>query len=73
VEFFLDEDMNSSVGFSLDYRYLIFTDLRTRVTQAAGGGSYGDPLLNLTGGEKAWLDLSGVNVGLNFRFYLGKD
>jgi parvulin-like peptidyl-prolyl isomerase len=73
VEFFLDEDMNSSVGFSVDYRHLSFTDLRTQVRETAGGGSYADPLENLTGGQKAHLDLSGINVGLHLRFYLGKD
>jgi len=73
IEFFLDEDMNSSIGFGVDYRFLPFRSLQTKVVQDDGTGTYSSPLVNLTGGKEALVDFSGVNVGFQVRFYPGKD
>ncbi len=74
LEFFLDNNKNSSLELGVDYRLLRFSPISTNVTlYSVALPAIPSPLLNSDMVNKAAIDFSGVNVVLGFRFYLDKD
>jgi parvulin-like peptidyl-prolyl isomerase len=73
VEFFFDDQKDSSLDLEVGYRVLKFQPITSSLTVNDGGpvADYPTPLTN-SDGTRSDIDFSGIHIGLGVRFYLDK-
>ncbi len=74
IEFFLDDSKTSALDLDAGYRFLQFRPITSNLILNNNGpiANFSTPLAN-NDGSQSMIDLSGIELGIGFRFYLDKE